>query len=188
MQSNMPKNQVILVDDYDQPIGQAEKHFAHEEGFLHRAISVVILRCNGNNEIEVLMQQRASGKYHAPECWSNSCCSHPFPKESIYDAATRRTKEELGMSLPLIYLDRLTYKAKVSPTMIEHEIDHIFVGIDRGGLIQPNPDEVKDIKWLKLDDFKHRMRSIRNHYSFSPWCQLVMQVVLNHRAKIASLL
>ena len=187
MQSNMPKNQVILVDEYDQPIGQAEKHFAHEQGFLHRAISVVILRFNDSGQVEALMQQRASGKYHAPDCWSNSCCSHPFPKESIYDAAARRTQEELGVSLPLIYLDRLTYKASVSSTMVEHEIDHIFIGIDHGIVIRPNPDEVKDTRWFKLVDFKNNMRSICDQYTFSPWCQLVMQVVLNHQAKIYSL-
>ena len=184
----IPKNQVILVDDYDQPIGQAEKHFAHEQGFLHRAISIIVVRFDQDNGLEVLMQKRDSGKYHAPDCWSNSCCSHPFPKESIYDAAHRRLKEELGMTLPLIYLDRLTYKAQVSKTMIEHEIDHVFVGVYDQQRISPNPTEVSDTRWMRLDDFSNNMKRLRGKYVFSPWCDLVMRLVLSHKNKISTLI
>lgn len=187
MQSNMPTNQVILVDDYDQPIGQAEKHFAHEQGFLHRAISVVVYRYQPDNGLEVLMQKRAACKYHAPNCWSNSCCSHPHPKESIYDAAHRRLKEELGLTLPIVYLDRLKYEAKVSETMTEHEIDHIFVARDNGQSIHLNPEEVSDVKWVKLADFKSSMQAFKKGHDVSPWCHWVMQVILNHQPKILSL-
>lgn len=183
----MPTKQVILVDDYDQPIGQAEKNFAHEKGFLHRAISIVVLRYSPSNGVEVLMQKRAKNKYHAPNCWSNSCCSHPMLKESIYDAAYRRLNEELGMKMPLIYLDRLRYEAKVSETMIEHEIDHLFIGIYENQPILPNPDEVSETKWFKLIDFDKKMKSVKKNYIFSPWCYLVMQMVINNKSKILSL-
>lgn len=188
MQSNMPTNQVILVDDYDQPIGQAEKHFAHEQGLLHRAISIVVFRYQPGSGLEFLMQKRAACKYHAPNCWSNSCCSHPLPKESIYDAAHRRLKEELGLSLPIVYLDRLRYEAKVSETMIEHEIDHIYVAHDDGQSIVPNPEEVSEVKWVKLSDCKHGMYAFKKDYEVSPWCHWVMQIVINHQSKILSLL
>ena len=82
--------EVILVDHNDFPIGKMEKMEAHEKGLLHRAFSVFIYNKKG----EMLLQQRASNKYHSPNLWSNACCSHPTPGEDTIDAAHRRLKEE----------------------------------------------------------------------------------------------
>jgi isopentenyl-diphosphate delta-isomerase len=184
----MSGNQVILVDAHDQPMGFAEKHFAHEQGLRHRAISIVIVRKNSAGQIETLLQKRDAGKYHAPNCWSNSCCSHPMPGESIQAAASRRLKEELGIQLPLTYLDRLDYKTQVSKTMIEHEIDHIFIALDQGQVCQPNPVEVSDIAWVTLDRLKASLHSSQIDESFSPWCGFVMSVVFRNQAKVFSLM
>ena len=66
---------LILVDENDAEIGQMEKMEAHEKGLLHRAFSVVIYNSKG----EMLLQQRAAGKYHSPMLWTNACCGHPRP-------------------------------------------------------------------------------------------------------------
>ena len=65
--------QVILVNEADQEIGFMEKMEAHEKAVLHRAFSVFIL----NDAGEMLLQQRASNKYHSANLWTNTCCSHP---------------------------------------------------------------------------------------------------------------
>ena len=65
--------EVILVDANDHVIGQMEKLQAHQEGRLHRAISVCLFDHRGR----WLLQRRALKKYHSPGLWSNSCCSHP---------------------------------------------------------------------------------------------------------------
>ena len=54
--------QVILVDEQDNPIGLMEKQAAHVTPHLHRAFSVFIFNSKG----ELLMQQRALSKYHSP--------------------------------------------------------------------------------------------------------------------------
>ncbi len=90
--------QVILVDEQDNETGVMEKLQAHIEAKLHRAISVFIFNTKG----ELLLQQRASGKYHSAGLWTNTCCSHPRPGEKAHDAAVRRLKEEMGISCALI--------------------------------------------------------------------------------------
>ena len=50
--------QVILVDEQDNPIGLMEKQAAHIEPHLHRAFSIFLFNSKG----ELLMQQRALSK------------------------------------------------------------------------------------------------------------------------------
>ena len=88
---------VVLVDEQDNPIGKMEKQQAHIEGLLHRAFSIFIF----NSENKLLLQKRASSKYHCGGLWTNSCCSHPRENENIQDAANRRLVEEMGMQCSL---------------------------------------------------------------------------------------
>jgi isopentenyl-diphosphate delta-isomerase len=82
--------EVILVTEQDEVIGQMEKLEAHQKGVLHRAFSVLVF----NDQHEMLLQRRAFGKYHSEGLWTNTCCSHPMPGESILEAAHRRLLEE----------------------------------------------------------------------------------------------
>ena len=50
------EEQVILVNEKDEPIGLMGKMEAHEKGLLHRAFSVFVF----NSKQEVLLQQRAA--------------------------------------------------------------------------------------------------------------------------------
>lgn len=82
------------------PIGQEEKIAAHRHGGkLHRAFSILVFNSGG----ELLLQQRAAGKYHFPEFWSNTCCGHPRPGEAVIAAGERRLAEEFGFSCRLRY-------------------------------------------------------------------------------------
>jgi len=76
---------VILVNENDEVLGTMEKMEAHQKGVLHRAISIFIYNSRG----EMLIHQRALNKYHSGGLWTNTCCSHPRPEESILDAANR---------------------------------------------------------------------------------------------------
>ena len=74
-----------------------EKMVAHRKGQLHTAFSVFIMNMQG----EMLIQQRAEGKYHSGGLWSNACCSHPRKGERTEEAAHRRLLEELGFDCEL---------------------------------------------------------------------------------------
>ena len=81
---------VVLVDEGDNELGVMEKMEVHQKGLLHRAFSVFIF----NSRNEMLLQRRATSKYHSGGLWTNTCCSHPYLGESVIDAAKRRLTEE----------------------------------------------------------------------------------------------
>src|SRR3989338_8892193 len=83
---NLGYMDIILVDENDKELGRQEKLKVHKEGKLHRAFSVFIF----NSKNELLLQKRASVKYHSAGLWTNTCCSHPKPGEKTIDAAGRR--------------------------------------------------------------------------------------------------
>ena len=101
--------EVILVDLHDNVIGTEEKLTAHREAKLHRAFSIFI--CNKNDHWELLLQLRHQNKYHTGGLWTNTCCSHPNPNETIADAANRRLQEEMGIITDLHYAGRFHYTA-----------------------------------------------------------------------------
>ena len=87
-----PRNQVLLVDTRDRPLGVEEKAAAHARPMLHRAFSVFLYQ-----GYRMFLQRRARDKYHSGGLWSNACCSHPGPGEEILSAARERTLEEVGL-------------------------------------------------------------------------------------------
>src|SRR5574343_481404 len=133
------EEKVVLVSENDAVLGLMEKMQAHENGILHRAFSVFLFNKNG----DMLLQKRASEKYHSPEQWTNACCSHPRAEETYLQAAKRRIKEELGIDCDLEEKFWFIYKADVGQNLWEHELDHVFTGIYEGDF-NLNPEEVAE--------------------------------------------
>ena len=137
-----------------------EKMEAHRKGILHRAFSVFIFN-DGN---EMLLQQRAITKYHSGGLWTNACCSHPRPGEETEAAAIRRLGEELGFITPLTKIFDFHYNASFDNGLIEHEFDHVYVG-SFAGKINPNPSEVQDYCYKKMDEIAATIRSHPHKYT-----------------------
>jgi len=158
---------VVLVDADDREVGRADKHEAHRTGALHRAVSVFAFDGAGR----LLVQQRAEAKYHSAGLWSNSACTHPRPGESAEDAARRCLAEEMGLrAVGLEKAFTLVYRAAVTPGLIEHEFDHVFVST-YAGEPAPAPHEVS--AW-RLDDLDAFVSSTRGHPEiWTPWCVLL---------------
>lgn len=159
---------VILVDEKDNAIGTAEKISAHRNGQLHRAISVLVFNGKG----EMLIQQRAAGKYHWPGIWANTCCSHPRPGETAQEAAERRLREEMGFTCDLGKLFVFTYRAEYDNGLIENEIDHVFSGV-YDGQVMPNPAEVQDYAWKRADDIRKQIDE--NPEKYAPWFRIILE-------------
>lgn len=161
----MKEQEVILVNENDEPIGLMEKMEAHQKGLLHRAFSVFIFNKKGN----MLLQQRAADKYHGAHLWTNACCSHPFPDERVEDAAQRRLKEELGFTTHLQEIFSFTYHAKVENGLIEHEFDHVFAG-EYENDIEPNPGEVADYVYKSMAQIKKEIEA--HPQNFTSWFKI----------------
>lgn len=143
------KEQVILVDEQDNPIGLMEKIEAHEKALLHRAFSVFVFNDNG----ELMLQQRAKEKYHSPLLWTNTCCSHQRDGETNIKAGKRRLQEEMGFVCELEEVFSFIYKAPFDNGLTEHELDHVLVGkFNDAPLI--NKEEVEAYKWMPFEEVK----------------------------------
>lgn len=158
---------VVLVDVHDHPTGTAEKGTAHRQGWLHRAVSVLIFNPNG----EWLLQKRNAHKYHSGGLWTNACCTHPRPEESPLKAATRRLEEEMGIRCRLLPWFTFLYRAELDQGMVEHELDHVFYGICETAPVL-NPQEADDWKWISSDLLKQSLSE--NPEQFTIWFRLIM--------------
>ncbi len=172
---------VILVDDQDNQIGLAEKMQAHQQGLLHRAFSVFIIRHNAG-AYEILLQQRNVSKYHCGGLWTNTCCSHPRDQESIQQAAERRLQEEMGLQLKLQEIGTFIYRSTFSNGLIEHEYDHVLLGEYNGTEFAVNITEVQDCQWMTPDALQKSLAANPNLYT--PWLCTALNIVREHMEQI----
>ena len=161
----MQNEEVILVNEQDEQTGTIEKMEAHRKALLHRAFSVFIFNGKG----EMLLQQRAMGKYHSPGLWTNACCSHPRPGEEVETAAFRRLKEEMGIETSLKKIFDFIYRTDFDNGLTEYEFDHVYVGTYLGA---PEPDkrEVKDYCFRTMEDISQDL--IHRPEKYSSWFKI----------------
>jgi len=166
----MKAEKVILVDNKDKKIGTEEKIKAHKKGKLHRAFSIFVFNFKG----KLLLQKRASEKYHCGGLWTNTCCSHPRPEETIEDAAHRRLKEEMGFDCELMELFDFQYKFKFDNGLTENEIDHVFIGFyDKKPII--NKEEADDYRWIDMELLGEWIK--RSPSEFTPWFLIAIKKI-----------
>jgi isopentenyl-diphosphate delta-isomerase len=164
----MASEQLILVDAQDRELGVKEKMEAHVEGALHRAFSVFVF----DSEKRLLLQQRARTKYHSGGLWSNTACGHPRPGETTLAAARRRLREEMGFDCELREAFEFLYRAELDGALIEHEYDHVLVGMYEGDPA-PDPSEVESWRWVTMDELRRSLSDEPRSYSY--WLKVVVE-------------
>ena len=167
----------VMIPAWDKgALTPVEKLDVHKRGLKHMAVSVFVVR-----DGQVLIQQRAMGKYHTPGLWANTCCTHPEWNEDPAECAVRRLKEELGIEgLYPAHRGTVEYRAEVGGGLVEHEVVDIFVATAPADLvIDPNPDEVLDYKWVELYELAARVR--RRPFEYTPWLRIYLE---NHAEAI----
>lgn len=186
-------DECILVDESDNIVGHDSKYNCHlmdnieSNKALHRAFSVFLF----NNKFELLLQQRSATKVTFPLVWTNTCCSHPLYRESelieedalgVRNAAQRKLFDELGIAAKDVPVDQFTsigrilYKAPSDGRWGEHELDYLLF-IVRNVHVNPNPDEVADIKYVNQEQLKELVRKAdagEDGLKLSPWFKLVV--------------
>lgn len=188
------KERCILVDKKDRPIGEATKEFCHEVNSagsvpLHRAFSVFLFNSKG----ELLLQKRSSNKITFPDHYTNTCCSHPLaeiPSEmeeenamGVRRAAIRRLNYEMGIPSDaiepndLFYLTRIYYEAMSNTRWGEHEIDYVLFWRKDNITIDPNPDEVSEVRWMSRSEIQN---FVNTKVPLTPWFRLMYEYKLLH--------
>lgn len=168
----MAIEKVILVDEQDRQIATMEKIEAHEKALLHRAFSIFIFNDRG----EMMLQRRALSKYHSPGLWTNSCCSHPRPGESLEKATERRILEEMGLQCKMHEVFSFIYKATFDHGLTEHELDHVFIGTyNEDPMI--NTDEVEEWKWMDIEEL---LTDVDHHpEKYTVWFKIALKEMGN---------
>ena len=172
----MSKENVILVDENDNQVGLMPKLEAHEKGLLHRAFSIFIF----NSKYELLLQKRASSKYHSGGLWTNTCCSHPREGEDTSDAANRRLIEEMGIETSLRKVHDFIYKAELDNNLTEHEFDHVFYGVYNEDPVI-NKDEADDFKWIDMGLLNEDIKINGDNYTV--WFKIAFEYFYNYLKK-----
>ena len=197
------EDQLILVDEQDRQVGTCGKMEAHERALLHRAFSIFVFSAQ-----KLLIQKRASGKYHCAGIWANSCCSHPRDGEELHEAVRRRLPEETGITVgrggavpeetgitvgrdgiavpELREAGSFIYKAEFDNGLTEHELDHVFVGemspedaARYDGVTMRNPDEADEMLFVDIGWLQQDMRSAPEKYA--PWFIKALPIALDAR-------
>jgi geranylgeranyl diphosphate synthase type I len=180
---DLVSDDVVLVDDAGTPLGSAPRIEVHTEATpLHLAFSTYLFNARG----EVLLTRRALGKKTWPGVWTNSCCGHPRPSESLEDAARRRIREELGLTVgPLVpLLPEFRYRAVDASGIVENEICPVFAGYVTEADPRPNPDEVAEWAWVPWDKFADAITATPHVYS--PWAALQVPLLVVKDQAISS--
>ena len=169
---------IILVNERDEPIGTMGKMEAHQQALLHRAFSVFIF----NEKGEMLLQKRSAEKYHSGGLWTNACCSHPKPGESLIEAAEKRLKEEMGFKANMKKAFDFIYKASFENGLTEYEFDHVFIGYYNGP-IHPERIEVSDYCFMSVEDI---LKAIESHpRRFTVWFKIAFPKVEEYLASLS---
>ncbi len=167
--SSQNEEWVALVDEEGREIGMAPKEEVHHEFTpLHRGFSVYLFERSGR----LLVQRRAVSKLTWPGVWSNSCCGHPAPGESVVDAIIRRVPEELGVAPENVWiaLPHFRYRAVSPQGIVENELCPVAVGRIDGVRLVPNPQEIAQVRWLRWSSWLRKVESEPDRVS--PWARL----------------
>jgi len=162
---------VVLLDPAGHPCGSADKAAVHGASTpLHLAFSIFLFNQSG----QTLFQQRAWSKQTWPGIWSNACCGHPAPEETLEAAAHRRLNQELGLKTVRLRLalPHFRYRARYLGVE-ENEICPVFIGWCEE-TPKPNPLEVAATRWIDWQQFVAEETAPAKYEdaAYSPWSRM----------------
>jgi isopentenyl-diphosphate delta-isomerase len=168
----MDDERIVLLSTGGAAIGTAPKVPSHHTATpLHLAFSCYVTDSAGR----ILTTQRAHEKATFPSVWTNTCCGHPAPGESLREAVRRRVRTELGLEIGdmTLVLPEFRYRATAPDGMVENEMCPV-VRATATGELKPHPGEVADTEWRDWDSCV----ALMSDPSSSPWFRIQMEQLM----------
>ncbi|CAA9383742.1 MAG: Isopentenyl-diphosphate Delta-isomerase [uncultured Nocardioides sp.] len=162
----MSAESVVLLDEQGRAVGTADKRGVHHHDTpLHLAFSCYIFDGQGS----VLVTRRALDKATFPGVWTNGCCGHPAPGESLTEAVHRRVQQELGLRIEglRLLLPQFRYRAEMNGT-VENEMCPVFVARTTDP-VRVDPAEVAETTWEPWEEFRRGV--LDGSRTVSHWCR-----------------
>lgn len=164
---------ILVVDENDQPLGEATMEEAHAKGLYHRIVRVMIEDRDGR----ILLQKR-SPKVAVPNKWDHSAAGHVDAGETNEQAAMRETAEEIGLhDVELECVGSWPSNNDRAKGVQLNRFNFLFKGMVDSFVPTIQPSEVAEAKWYTLSEVKQLISDypdqvtegleyvIRNHYS-----------------------
>ncbi len=134
-----------IVNENDEVIGRNTRKYVHDNYLIHRDIHILIENSKGN----VLLQKRSLKKKDRPGQWDSTVGEHVLSGENYDAAAIRGAKEEVGVDIPLLALEKVCdYK---SYNKRQKTNRRLFILYLEGPFNDFDREEVECLEWW---DFK----------------------------------
>src|SRR5437762_7293623 len=120
-----------IVDKNDRILRDASRSQVHGNNLRHRAVHILIFNPIG----ELYLQQRSRWKDRHPLKWDSSAAGHVAFRESYDETARRELKEELGTTVPLHKVSKVSASQRT-----DHEFIWLYRGLTSGDLVPDNSE------------------------------------------------
>lgn len=145
---------IQIVDEQDNPVGQADTLEAQEKGLIHRIARIMVQDEHGR----LLLQKRSSKMRRWPNCWDNSAAGHVDVGEDYATAAARELAEEIGVrnvkltEVDTYYTDRPLGRLRL------RRFNRLYKAIANDNDITIDPAEVAEVKWFTIEEAKELIK------------------------------
>jgi len=163
-----PDQLLVLTDRSGNQIGTATRKDCHRnKGRPHLAFLAFILDRDKN----IILARRSRSKSLWPSRWDATVVSHILPGESPAAAASRRGREEMGVSVRFRDIGAFYYFKKFNGSS-ENEYCHVLTGTtDRD--VESNPVEIDSVKKIKFADLLKEIKISPD--IFTPWLKIALE-------------
>lgn len=140
----------VVVDKDDNILGYRTRYECHHDrSLIHRGAVCFLFDDMGR----VLLQKRSATKDTDPGFWSVSAGGHVGKGESYEAAMARELKEELGVGLPIVFVEKFIFN---HPR--ETEMDALFTAKGNGPF-HPDPREVAEVTFFSNIEILKNLKS-----------------------------
>lgn len=136
------EEKLLIVDEANQPVGEATRTDAHVKGLWHRTAHVWLFNSKG----EILCQKRSLKKDNKPGLWEPFFGGHIGPGDDYVAGAIKEVEEEIGLrlrseQLKLHHIERLEDSRHFSA---------VFVVDWEGDVskLEPEAEEIDQLRWV----------------------------------------